>query len=191
MTREFDFFVRRGISGPKPAPIVGNMWGIWKRDALDYDHEMTKKYGKTFGVFDGSLPNLVTSDADMVRFLLVKGFDHFVNRRDFGGIVNIKYFRKMLTVTQNQEWKDIRSAVTPTFTSGKIKRMSSLITKCTEELVAVLTTEAQNGGRLDAKKQDPACFQPTKDDLLIDSNELCTESSASSPWMSLPNALSV
>ena len=47
----------------------------------------------------------------------------FFLTQDFGGIVNIKYFRKMLTVTQNQEWKDIRSAVTPTFTSGKIKRV--------------------------------------------------------------------
>jgi len=42
---------------------------------------MVRKYGKTFGIFDGTLPNLVTADADMVRFLLVKGFDHFVNRR--------------------------------------------------------------------------------------------------------------
>jgi len=59
----------------------------------------------------------------------------------------------MLTTTVDQEWKDIRSAVTPTFTTGKIKRMSTLITKCTEELVAKLTTLAQQtDAEFDAKQ---------------------------------------
>ena len=32
-----------------------------------------------------------------------------------------KVCRKMMTVLQNKEWKDVRSSVTPVFTSGKIK----------------------------------------------------------------------
>jgi len=53
MTREFDFFVRRGISGPKPAPIVGNMWGIWKRVGFDLrqtkcDRSLAKKKEVSF-----------------------------------------------------------------------------------------------------------------------------------------------
>jgi len=30
-TRNFDYFVDQGIPGPKPVPIVGNLWGIWRR----------------------------------------------------------------------------------------------------------------------------------------------------------------
>ena len=32
-----------------------------------------------------------------------------------------KYSRKFVSIIRNQEWKDVRSAVTPAFTTGKIK----------------------------------------------------------------------
>ena len=42
-------------------------------------------------------------------------------------VINVKskFFSKMLTVMRGQEWKDVRSSVTPTFTTGKIKRVLS------------------------------------------------------------------
>jgi|LakMenEpi03Aug12_release.lakeMendotaPanAssembly.Ray.scaffolds.fasta_scaffold849582_1 hypothetical protein len=46
-----------------------------------FDKKMTKKYGKTFGYFDGTLPNLYTTDINLIKSVFVKDFDHFVNRR--------------------------------------------------------------------------------------------------------------
>lgn len=40
-------------------------------------------------------------------------------------IVQLKYTRRMITMIRDQTWKDIRSSITPAFTSGKIKRVSS------------------------------------------------------------------
>jgi cytochrome P450 family 3 subfamily A len=34
-----------------------------------------------------------------------------------------KIIRKWLSLMKGQEWKDIRSSVTPAFTTGKIKRV--------------------------------------------------------------------
>lgn len=116
-----------------------------KQNLPEYDKKMVKKYGKTFGTFDGTLPNLFTIDADLIKSIFVKDFDHFVNRRvnclvilngkmalhsnrcvyfkkqDF--TVKRKIFRKMLSIIQNKEWKDVRSSVTPVFTTGKIKQV--------------------------------------------------------------------
>lgn len=37
--------------------------------------------------------------------------------------VSRKVIRKMISIMENQEWKDVRSSITPTFTTGKIKKV--------------------------------------------------------------------
>lgn len=42
---------------------------------------MVKKYGKTFGFFDGVKPTLLTTNDELIKMVFVKNFDHFINRR--------------------------------------------------------------------------------------------------------------
>ncbi|KAK4025607.1 hypothetical protein OUZ56_014666 [Daphnia magna] len=149
VTSSFDYFSQQGIPGPKPIPIFGNMWGIWKVNIPDYDMALVQKYGKVFGYFDGSLPNLWITDVAMIKAMYVKDFDHFVDRRNFE--ITTKVMRKWLTVMKGQEWKDIRSSVTPAFTTGKIKRMSGLIRDCVVQLCDRLTGFTEIEGKIDAK----------------------------------------
>ncbi|XP_046449638.1 cytochrome P450 3A14-like [Daphnia pulex] len=145
----FNYFSDQGIPGPKPIPIFGNMWGTWKMNLPAYDLALVKKYGKVFGYFDGPIPNLWITDVEMIKAMYVKDFDHFIDRRSFQ--MRTKIIRKWLSVMKGQEWKDIRSSVTPAFTTGKIKRMSTLIKDCVDNLcdrVAILT---ENDGKIDAK----------------------------------------
>ena len=109
-----------------------------------HDREMVKEYGKVYGTFQGTKPTLNINDTKLIRSVFVKDFDHFINRRvmiinwffspEFIIIIivdmfqkiefpEMKVFRYMLSSMENQPWKDVRSAVTPTFTSGKIKRV--------------------------------------------------------------------
>jgi len=149
-TENFNLFSDQGISGPKPIPFIGNIWGIWKKNFVRHDADLAKKYGKVFGFFEGTVPNLFISDADMIRAVFVKDFDHFVNRRAFES--RAKYFRKIISVIRDQEWKDVRSSISPTFTTGKIKRMSTLIKTCADELADKMTSIAQKDGKVDTKK---------------------------------------
>jgi hypothetical protein len=79
------------------------LWGIWKavsnkglkkitiqvltlflfcfQNIPEYDVALVKQYGKVFGYFDGMLPNLWITDADMIKAICVKDFEHFVDRR--------------------------------------------------------------------------------------------------------------
>ncbi|XP_046646973.1 cytochrome P450 3A24-like [Daphnia pulicaria] len=150
-TSTFDYFKSQGINGPKPLPYFGNMWGVWKKNIPKYDKELAAKYGRTFGYFEGTLPNLYTTDINLIKSIFVKDFDHFVNRRSFS--VKRKVFRKMLTIIQDKEWKDVRSSVTPVFTTGKIKLMSKMITECGNRLVIKFQKIAETEGKLNAKMQ--------------------------------------
>ncbi|XP_046636783.1 cytochrome P450 3A14-like isoform X1 [Daphnia pulicaria] len=148
-TSTFNYFSDQGIPGPKPIPFFGNMWGIWKANLPAHDLALVKKYGKVFGCFDGPIPNLWITDADVIKAMYVKDFDHFVDRRSFE--IKTKVMRKWLSLMRGQEWKDIRSSVTPAFTTGKIKRMSVLIKDCVASLCDRVTTFTEKDGKIDAK----------------------------------------
>ncbi|XP_046449635.1 cytochrome P450 3A14-like [Daphnia pulex] len=148
-TSTFNYFSEQGIPGPKPIPIFGNMWNIWNENLPAYDLALVKKYGKVFGYFDGPIPNLWITDVEMIKAMYVKDFDHFVDRRSFE--LKMKVMRKWLALLNGQEWKDVRSSVTPAFTSGKIKRMSILIKECVVNLCDRVTTFTEKDGKMDAK----------------------------------------
>ncbi|XP_046636806.1 cytochrome P450 3A2-like [Daphnia pulicaria] len=148
-TSTFNYFSDQGIPGPKPMPIIGNMWGIWKANLPEYDSALVKQYGKVFGYFDGLVPNLWITDVDMIKAVCVKDFEHFVDRRSFQ--IKTKVMRKWLIMMKGQEWKDVRSSITPAFTSGKIKRMSSLIKDCVGDLCDRLSNFTENDGKINAK----------------------------------------
>ncbi|KAI9562843.1 hypothetical protein GHT06_010298 [Daphnia sinensis] len=119
VTASFNYFSDQGIPGPRPIPIFGNMWGIWRENLPEHDVKLVKKYGKIFGYYDGSKPNLWITDVDLIKAVCIKDFDHFVDRRSVN--LTIKVMRKWMILMKGQGWRDIRSSVTPAFTPSKIK----------------------------------------------------------------------
>jgi len=60
--------------------------------------------------------------------------------------------RKMVFFLENKEWKDVRNALTPAFTIGKIKKMTAVIMDHTDKVVAKYNKEAQHGITVEAKR---------------------------------------
>ena len=74
-----------------------------------------------YGVL-GSTPTLVINDLELAKRVLIKDFDHFVDRRqvDMAEDAN-KNLLNMLTALKGDKWKSMRSIISPVFTSGKLK----------------------------------------------------------------------
>uniref|UniRef100_A0A8D2J2D8 unspecific monooxygenase n=1 Tax=Varanus komodoensis TaxID=61221 RepID=A0A8D2J2D8_VARKO len=74
--------------------------------------------------FDGRQPVLAITDPALIKIVLVKEcFSTFTNRRRFGPTGKLS---KAVSTAEDEQWKRIRTVLSPTFTSGKLKEVRSM-----------------------------------------------------------------
>ncbi|XP_061706493.1 cytochrome P450 6B5-like [Cydia pomonella] len=127
-TRTFNYWKARNVQGPKPVPFFGNIF----ESALRYVHPgiITKRVydsyptEKVVGMFRMTTPCLLIRDLDIVKHVLIKDFDSFVDRgiefSDEGLGTNLFH-------ANGETWRKLRSRFTPMFTNQKLKNMMHLI----------------------------------------------------------------
>lgn len=127
------YWDRMGLNGPKSSPFFGHIHRKMGRDRLKNFTEWSKRYGKVYGTYTGFKPDLVIADAEILQQICIKDFDVFPNhlRNEFFN----HYQRTFLFSCQDDHWKRVRALMSPTFTSGKIKRMFQLLDECADELI--------------------------------------------------------
>lgn len=75
------YWKSRGIPGPEPSLIIGNI-PLKQKDLEPFKlQKWTQEYGKIYGILDGSRKSLVTSDPEFLHEIFVKQFDNFYGRR--------------------------------------------------------------------------------------------------------------
>ncbi|XP_072124800.1 cytochrome P450 3A30-like isoform X1 [Mobula birostris] len=128
----FGTFKRLGIPGPRPVPFFGTFLH-YRKGFFNFDQECYKKYGKFWGIFDGRKPLLCIMDPDLIKSIFIKEFyTLFTNRQDFG--LNGP-FKESILVIQDERWKTVRSILSPTFSSGRLKEMHPIICHYANNLV--------------------------------------------------------
>ncbi|XP_051877924.1 cytochrome P450 3A30-like [Pristis pectinata] len=136
----YGFFKWLGIPGPRPLPFIGTFLH-YRKGVFNFDMECYKKYGMTWGIYDGRQPVLCTMDLDLIKTILIKEcYTLFTNRRDFGLNGPLE---EAVSIVQDEQWKRIRNVLSPTFTSGRLKQMCSLINHYTENLVKIAKKKAK------------------------------------------------
>ena len=112
---------------------------------------------KVFGTYLLGKAVLNINDPELIRQIMVRDFNHFVDREDSnqkkffeGGKID-EFWKKQMTSLSGEEWKDVRSTFTPIFTSGKMKGMVQFILEVGNELSKEVGTLADQGKDFELK----------------------------------------
>ncbi|PNF31078.1 Cytochrome P450 9e2 [Cryptotermes secundus] len=137
-----DHFSKKNVPHLKPVPFFGNVGPLALRMVsfpefvLDlYNRFKGHKYG---GVYEFFNPVFVLRDPELIKMVTVKDFEHFLDRRSPLSEEAEPLFGKGLFNLKGQRWKDMRSTLSPAFTSSKMKSMFVLITECGKQLTDFL-----------------------------------------------------
>lgn len=141
----FSLFKELGIPGPEPSLLSGNLPELTRNGSLASFAEWTKKYGDIVGYYNGSIPYVIVKDPKLLRQIQIKDFGAFQSR-GVTSTFSVYHWSAKNSVfnTPAERWKEMRSLLTPTFTSGKMRQMCDLLSACTDEFLAVL--EGKVGG---------------------------------------------
>ncbi|XP_075979897.1 cytochrome P450 6B2-like [Anticarsia gemmatalis] len=129
-TRTFNYWKNKKIRGPKPVAFFGNL----KESTLRRQHITTVLQNiyeqfpdeKVVGIYRMTTPCLLLRDLDVIRNVMIKDFDTFIDR-------GIEFSKEGLGVnlfhSDGDTWKALRNRFSPIFTTSKLKNMVPLITE--------------------------------------------------------------
>ena len=148
-TRNFKFWHNLGIPYAKPTPFFGSLkeCAFQKVNIGKHLQQIYKEYSDKpyVGIFSFDKPILLIRDLELVKNILVKDFQNFMDR-----IVSLNeeldpLTNRSLLVIKGQRWRHLRTNLSPVFTSAKIKKMFYLMDTCGKELFEYLDKATAEG----------------------------------------------
>ncbi|XP_060116486.1 cytochrome P450 3A21-like [Heteronotia binoei] len=144
----YGVFKKLGIPGPRPLPFIGTMLHN-RHGSIKFDQDCYEKYGKIWGFYDGRTPVLGVADPAIIKTVLVKEcYSTFINRRDVGPMAELE---EGVLTAKDEQWKRLRTLLSPTFTSGKLKDMFPIIVHYAKSLMKNVQAKVEREEPLDIK----------------------------------------
>ncbi|XP_076284688.1 cytochrome P450 6a2-like isoform X2 [Lasioglossum baleicum] len=144
----YDFWRKRGVFGPRPHPIFGNLLSLTlaRIGITEVVMDLYKRYKHepVVGLFEGISPILVIHDPDLIKTVLIRDFSFFQDRPH---TVHERTEPMSLNLFQLDpvRWRALRPKLTPMFTSGKLRDMFALMVECSKCLEGYLNSAVSIG----------------------------------------------
>ncbi|GAB0099406.1 hypothetical protein DMENIID0001_152620 [Sergentomyia squamirostris] len=132
----YKYWEKRNVEYLDPIFPFGNMKDVLLARA-DFGGFLQDLYNRTkdkfFGIYLINRPCLVIKDPELIKTIIIKDFDHFVDR----GILADEEYDPLsgnLFSLSGQKWHKLRVKLTPTFTSGKLRAMFPSVITAAENM---------------------------------------------------------
>lgn len=97
-----------------------------------------EQYGSFFGFYNGAYPVIIVKDIELIKNILIKDFGNFHSRGVTSGFSRTHHINKLnIQNSCGQRWREMRSLLSPAFTTRNMKKMFDLMEDCTMEFLGV------------------------------------------------------
>ncbi|KAJ8728452.1 hypothetical protein PYW08_016837 [Mythimna loreyi] len=152
-------FSRYGVKHFTPIPFFGNMAKLVFR-VEHFTESLGNLYNKFpeekfVGRFEFLNELVMIRDIELVKKIGVKDFEHFLDHRTFFSDSDTFFSRNLFTL-KGQEWKDMRSSLSPAFTSSKMRLMVPFMVEVGDQMISSLKKKIKESktGYIDVECKD-------------------------------------
>lgn len=153
LMKTFKYWELRGVPYIRASGISGSLKGqndkhiciIFKEW---YDKLKTKSSLGIGGMFFGPKPAMMVLDLNVAKNILIKDFNNFSDRGLYFNEKDDPISAHLVSVG-GSKWRKLRTKLTPTFTSGKMKMMFHTINEVSDRLQSHLTVLCQSNDDID------------------------------------------
>ncbi|CAK1596644.1 unnamed protein product [Parnassius mnemosyne] len=141
-------FSKYGVKHFKPMPPVGNMGRILLRKSPIFDSLIIlyKSFPEErfIGSYSFVTPNLIVRDMDLIKNIVVKDFEYFVDHTSLVDETADPLFGRNLFSLKGEDWKQMRSKLSPAFTSSKMRIMVPFIVDVCNQMIKFVKKSIQD-----------------------------------------------
>ncbi|CAO1431218.1 unnamed protein product [Diamesa hyperborea] len=151
---KFTHWKRVGLPYVEPVIPFGNSKGLGTKyhvsEFLINMYSQLKSKGPICGVYMYMRAVALVTDLNLVKTILIKDFSNFPNRGNYFNEKDDPLTAHLFNI-EDEQWKSLRSKLTPTFTSGKLKMMFSTVMDVSDKLVKAIDKDITDKSQIEIK----------------------------------------
>ncbi|CAG9785903.1 unnamed protein product [Diatraea saccharalis] len=142
LRQRYSRFSAYGVKHFQPVPLMGNMTRVIFR--MEHFADQVNRIYSAFpderfiGRYEFLNPMVVIKDIELLKKITVKDFEHFLDHRTMVDEKTDPFFGRNLFSLKGQEWKDMRSTLSPAFTSSKMRLMLPFMVEVGNQMIETL-----------------------------------------------------
>ncbi|KAG5669749.1 hypothetical protein PVAND_000043 [Polypedilum vanderplanki] len=144
----YNFWSSHGFPSAKAKFLIGNLDGVGRSkntaQKLKEIYDEFQEKEDFVGIYLLISPAILILKPEIIRLVLVKDFSNFSDRGMYYNKKDDPLSANLLTM-RVEEWKPMRTKITPTFSTAKIKTMFDIVSNITDNLVDKLSTSDVSG----------------------------------------------
>ncbi|KAJ8728443.1 hypothetical protein PYW08_016828 [Mythimna loreyi] len=150
MRQAYSKFSRYGVKHFPVVPLVGNLLNelMRKKHIAETLDDMYHSFPEErfVGRYEFLKGVVIIRDLELVKKIAVKDFEHFLDHRMLVDDSVEPLFGRNLFSLRGQEWKDMRSTLSPAFTSSKMRAMVTFMMEVSDQMIGSLKKQIKESG---------------------------------------------